>query len=392
MDVTLSAYSQQTNQWSFQKKIFFFQTIQQVLLKEFPSTSFADLVNLRRKKIIYSHPNLTSGDLASIFESPQVIQYILSTPMTECATDWHYIEISAIELFGNILAGWAEYERFLILQRNQALHSDDFDLEVPPLNENKYYSEYVDNIERDTRKFLTLHCNTPLTLPDAISLINIEIFVIEQRWYEILFTLNLSQRGSHVLLFYRGSTCSPILVSTALIQHWYERENWLSFDPFFTNSGWKNCLMEDSGKYLYQTGVFNKKFFDTNVYNEYIIESNISDTHAVCEILRLTVSGPSRLRFFLIFLCQKHLAKQLIAIGKKLSYTIIELPIMLDLYDSFGKNCYLNSSSCDINNNGIKTYKGFWLNKEINNKFQNCSYKKYRLLVKHRKARGGSFE
>ncbi|WP_232471984.1 acyl-homoserine-lactone synthase [Vibrio gazogenes] len=388
----LSTHNQQTNQSNSQKKIFFFQTVQRVLFQEFPALNFADLVTLRRKNILYYNACPDSGDLASIFESSQAIQHIISNPMIDSPTNWHSIEIFAIELFGSILAGWAEYEKYLILQRNQALYSVEFSVTSPPLDEKNYYSEYVKNIEKDTRKFITLHCNTPLSLADAISLINLDIFVIEQRWYEILFTLHLSQQGSHVLVFYYDKNSFPILVSTALIQHWDKRENWLSFDPFFKNPKWQSCLTESSVEYLHQTGVFSKNILSTIPYNDSIIEDNLLDTNAVCEILRLTVSGPHRLRIFLIFLCQKHLAKQLIAIGKKLSYTIVELSIMLDLYDFFGKESYLNSSCCDINNNNIKTYKGFWNNQGINDKFKNLNYEEYKLIIKYYKARRDSFE
>ncbi|SJN58675.1 Acyl-homoserine-lactone synthase LuxM [Vibrio ruber DSM 16370] len=391
MILSTSAYNQQTSQWDSQQKIFFFQTVQRVLLQELPTSNFADLVNLRQKNILYSYP-YSDGDLASIFESSQAIKHILSTPMADCPTNWHSIEISAIELFGSLLAGWAEYERYLILQKNQALDSIELNIMSLSLDEKKYYSEYVSNIEKDTRYFTTLHCSIPLPLADAISLINLDTFVIEQKWYEILFTLHLSQQGSHVLVFYHDKDFSPILVSTALIQHWHKRENWLSFDPFFKNPKWQNCLVKDSVKYLYQTGVFSEKIFDAKLYNDSIIEDNLSDTDAVCEILRLTVSGRHRFRIFLIFLCQKHLAKQLIAIGKKLSYTIIESPLMLDLYDFFGKECYLNHSCYDINNSNIKTYKGFWNNQEINNKFKNINYEEYKLIMKYYKIRRDSFE
>ncbi|WNJ95500.1 acyl-homoserine-lactone synthase [Vibrio ruber] len=347
-------------------------------------SGFAELVNKRKKEITHTYPELAYGNLAALFEHPQVTQHILNFPISTIPQFWHEVETIAIEKFGNILTCWAAYERFLILQRSQTLSLTA--CAAPPIDESSYQSEIVDRIETDQRLFLTLHSNIALTLSDAISLINLDVFVIEQKWYEMLFCLHLSQRGSHFILYHTKNSPYPLLVSTALIQHWHERETWLTFDPFFQGSGWCSCLSIETKKHLYSTGLFHDRIMQ---YVELECESSflecIKDTDAVCEVLRLTVSGSKNLRFFLLYLCQKLLMKQLIKYGKKLSFTIIEQPIMLNLYKVLDRVCYLNRSYCDINQENILTYKGFWLNEELGEALSNYNYSEYKTLITGRR-------
>ncbi|QMV14030.1 acyl-homoserine-lactone synthase [Vibrio spartinae] len=371
--------------WNQQHIDNFFIEIELQLQKTSEFSGFAELVNRRKQDITQAYPELAHGNLAALFEHPRAIEHTLKSPIPAMIPKfWHDVEIIAIEKFGNLLACWAAYERFLILQRNQPLSFAS--CPPPPADEYSYQSEIVDRIEIDHRLFLTLHSHIALTLSDAISLINLDIFIIEQKWYEMLFCLHLSQRGSHFILYHTKNTPYPLLVSTALIQHWQERENWLTFDPFFQGDGWYSCLSNETKMHLYKTGLFyNSIMQHVELEFESSFSECIKNTDAVCEVLRLTVSGSKNLRFFLLYLCQKLLMKQLVKYGKKLSFTIIEQPIMLNLYKALDRVCYLNRSYCDINQENVLTYKGFWLNEELGNALSEYNYSEYKFLITGRR-------
>jgi acyl homoserine lactone synthase len=374
-------YRSTPNIWEKQHPESFLAGIESRLKHDPVFSNFADLVAARKAKILAAYPDLACGNLASLFEHPQAIEFIRHQPIVEIPELWHGIEIAAIELFGSLPACWAAYERFLILQRNQGTP-----LSVSqslPTDEQCYQSEIVHRIEADSRQFLTLHCSAPLTLSDAIALINLDVFIIEQKWYEMLFSLQLSQRGSHFLLYFVSLDTYPVLVSSALIQHWHERQHWLSFDPFFQGMKWFPCQIPDIGKHLYQTGVLHDtvNLQPITCYDEASFSEYIKNPDAICELLRLTVSGSKNFRFFLLYFCQKQLANTLVKYGKKLSFTIIEEPIMLRFYQNLDRICYLNQSFCDINQDNIVTFKGFWLNEAMATELNNFNYSRYKSLV-----------
>ncbi len=347
-------------------------------------SGFNELVNRRKQDITCIYPELAYGNLAALFEHPWAIQHILNFPISTIPQFWHEVEIIAIKRFGNILACWAAYERFLILQRNQTLSLTS--CAAPPIDESCYQSEIIDRIETDQRLFLTLHSHIALTLSDAITLINLDVFVIEQKWYEMLFCLNLSQRGSHFILYHTKNSPYPLLVSTALIQHWHERETWLTFDPFFQGSGWRSCFSADIGMNLYSTGIFHPQIIQFTDYDsEPAFSQCIKDTNAICEILRFSTSGSSHMRLFFLYVGQKYLMRELIKYGKAVSLTIIEQQALLYSYDALDSICYLKKSCYDIVE-GAVTYQGFLLNSSLLGELTNCNYKKYKsLIIKQRK-------
>ncbi|TCK51981.1 acyl-homoserine-lactone synthase [Celerinatantimonas diazotrophica] len=355
----------------------FFQDVQKKFEVDNIIHSFQELVTLRKNELLQIYPDLSNGNLAAIFESSRSIAHIQSHAIISINSYWHQLEKTAIELFGNLLACWGYYERFLILDKYQALPVSLFN--NLPRDEFEYKSEIVEHIENDPRYFYTLHCNTPLLLSDAIKLINIELFIIEYKWYEILSLLQLSQRGNHFLLYNKKRT---ILVSTSLIQNWNDRKNWLSFDPFFQGKQWISCHPLDAGKYLYETGIFNKNIIsEQNCENETSFSNYLDDYDAICEVLRLTVSGPKSFRYFLLYLCQKHLMKQLVDYGKLLSFTIIEQPVMLNLYKKLSSTCYLSRCYNYINGSNNATYKGFWFTQKLRDELSNIDWKKYKSLI-----------
>ncbi|MFM2486250.1 acyl-homoserine-lactone synthase [Celerinatantimonas yamalensis] len=358
-----------------------FESLEEKFNNNTTITGFKQLVEIRKQDLTKCFPNLVNGNLAHLFEHPQVIEHIQQNSLYELTEDWHWLEKKAIKHFGNILACWAHYEKFSLLKDSQ----NSFPLlqrNNLPIDEYQYQSEIVDRIELDSRVFYTLHCPQALSLVNAIKLINIDLFIIEKKWYEMLFLIELSQQGSHFLLYHTNKIGQRIIVSSALIQHWHERSNWLSFDPFFCDNRWQTCFSTKLTPYLYNTGVFYKKILE--VKNDLTFFHLIKDKESICEVLRLTTSGSTNFRFFILFLCQKNIMQELYTYGKKLACTIIEQPLMLNLYKSFEDVCYINKSSLNINNNKSATYKGFWLITTLHNNLQECDYKEYKNLIKRK--------
>ncbi|MFM2482084.1 acyl-homoserine-lactone synthase [Celerinatantimonas sp. YJH-8] len=343
-------------------------------------TNFSSLIQIRKNELYRVYPELTSGNLAYLFEHPKVINYIKNNSIRQISNIWHTIEKEALSLFNSLLECWAYYDRFMIENKYK---NTPIEMNIATCkDEHNFRSEIIPSIETDSRFFYTLHSQHAMSLTDAIALINIEVFIIEQKWYEMLFCLSLSQHGTHFILYINNGLSHPIIVSTALIQNWEDRKNWLSFDEFFQGKRWHSCIPKDACNTLYKTGIFNQTIFRNPNY-EY--ESTFSELlikpESICEVLRLTVSGPKLLRYFLLYLCQKHLMQQLVNNGKKIAFTIIEQSLMLNLYSQLGCQCYINHSFCDINNSHQITYKGFWVTEELSKKLNNCDYNIYKRLV-----------
>ena len=334
-----------------------------------------------------------SGNLHQIFTSDianQICGYELLDGLPEIYLD---IEKLAISLFGNILYCWAEYESYKIISRVQQYQNNHMAAlnNVHTCAPNEFISEIVMHIEKDERLFMTHHYNKPMLLSDAIVLTNIETFIKEQHWYEMLFYLELSQKGQHFVMLQGDESGLATITSTALIQGWELRDNWLTFDPFFQNSRWQVDVNEKKLNALRQTGVFSDALsFTFHPSSILEFESQLVDTlidyKAICEVLRLTVSGPLAKRSFFLYQCQKMIAQALCERGYDIVFTIIEQPTMILFYNALNQDphlmpSYINTGYQDVNGNGCITYKGFWLTKCINEGFKKNSYKDYKKKI-----------
>ena len=334
-----------------------------------------------------------SGNLHQIFTSDisnQICGHELLDGLPEIYLD---IEKLAISLFGNILYCWAEYESYKIISRVQQYQNNHMAAlnNVHTCAPNEFISEIVMHIEKDERLFMTHHYNKPMLLSDAIVLTNIETFIKEQHWYEMLFYLELSQKGQHFVMLQGDESGLATITSTALIQGWELRDNWLTFDSFFQNNRWQVDVNEKKLNALRQTGVFSDMFHFTQSPScvlefELLFVKSLIDEKAICEILRLTVSGSSAKRQFFLYQSQKMLAQKLSEQGNTLALTIIEQPSMILFYQALNSeghtiSPYINTSYQDVNSNGIITYKGLWLTKSLNELFQKNSFKDYKKKI-----------
>lgn len=340
--------------------------------------SFQELVTLRRNELLQVYPDLNNGNLAAIFESSQSIHYIQLHAIKSINSYWHQLEKIAIELFGSLLACWGYYERFLILDKYQALPFSLFD--NLSKDEFEYESEIVENIENDSRYFYTLYSNNPLLLSDANMLMVLSVLVLDQKWYEILFSLNSSKRDRHFILYYKDELNRSVVVASALIQSWEKREQWLSFDSFFQGDSWISCLNHKSRESLYKLGIFNEIILDSSsqLWAKYSLKQNIKSPSNVCEILRFTVSGPKFLRLFLLYFAQKELINKLIELQFLVSFIITDQPLFINFFKSINHPCYIVDSYKSINNSKRYTFKGFLIHKNTGDRLVRCSFKEFK--------------
>ncbi|MBF4444022.1 acyl-homoserine-lactone synthase, partial [Vibrio anguillarum] len=78
----------------------------------------------------------------------------------------------------------------------------------------------------------------------------------------------------------------------------------------------------------------------------------LTGTQAVCEVLRLTVSGNAQQKLYFLYLAQKKLIQILNQMGYKIGFTIIEQPFILNFYQTIEPKSYFRSGYNDLNNNG----------------------------------------
>lgn len=356
------------------------------------SDVFSEIVFLRKQQIIEKLPS-EPGNLHQIFTSDVAKWVLHSSQLEGKPQEFHYIEKLADAYFGNILALWAEYEQFSIVSKYLLQESADKSFTstlITNKDESTYGSEIVEDIKVDARLFMTHYADVALHLKDAIALINLEVFVKDQHWYEMLFCLDLSKQGKHFILYHQSSESPhPYLISTALIQSWGRRQNWLSFDAFFQHSKWQLCLPDHAHSVFKKVGIFSEDLvLDTKSVADFemSLSRQLIRTESVCEVLRLTVSGTQEQRMYHLYLGQKMLMRELVKNGFSLAFTIIELPAMLHFYQSLESPAYMHSSYQDINKNGLVTYKGFWLPDLLRDKFNQNSFRDYnKKIIKQRR-------
>ena len=173
---------------------------------------FATLVTARIETINHLMPYQTDNLYQCITSDyAQTINAVV--PLNDL--DLYYIEIEkqAIELFGNILSCWAEYEHYRILQ--QVIKHPLAKNKIPQqVKNNKNITEVVAKIENDTRLFITPYSDLPMILSNAIALKIITSLVKEKHCYELLYFLALSANGEYVI-HYQCTTLFPTLIATA---------------------------------------------------------------------------------------------------------------------------------------------------------------------------------
>lgn len=345
-------------------------------------SSLFQQVALYRIKLLKSlFPKYASKSLSVLFElidyRDLVQQY--PTPFSEEAL---LIEQIAADCYPHWMVFWCECEIAAIKQKhplNEATRPTQLSFD-----DRDYSSILIEDIaECDLKVTLPNHAAL-MPISEAITLSNLELFVQTEQWFEILPLLSLSQKGQHfVLLFKQSST--PIMVSSALVQNWHQRNTWLSCSLPFSSEQWQFCLPDYGYITLNQLGLFGGNDLTrqrTLIEFDAQFQSHLKNTEAVCEVLRLTVGGNIQQKLYFLYLAQKALMSELYKAGYKLSFTIIEQIFMLNFYQSIDLEAYFHSGYRDINGDGTKTYRGFWNLGMMVEAFQDIQFRDYKHRVR----------
>ncbi|MDX1303222.1 acyl-homoserine-lactone synthase [Photobacterium sp.] len=345
---------------------------------------FQKLTFKRKAQILQLKPELHSANLATIFKAVNYSELCLGDS-EGLPDDLLLIEQAACLWYPHWLAFWCDYEIHDVKAKYAEAPLKRLSPDPLTYEDKDYRGELIDNIETDCRLFNTLYDDAPMKLCDAICLINLELFVRGEEWYEMLFALSLSREGKHFILFSdQADSGIRVIVASALIQDWNQKATWLSLAPQFESEKWTMCLPPHAYCELNRHQLFDPplmKSCDTASEFNQILAFNLDNTSSICEVLRLTVSGTHQQRLYYLYLTQKLLMSTLCNAGYVVGLTIIEQPFMLNFYKAIDKRAYFHSCYCDINGEGVITYRGFWNFDYMDKVFENVLFRDYKRAV-----------
>lgn len=310
------------------------------------------------------------------------------------------IEQLAQRIFGCLLICWTEFEIFRTIQNSNQTSGNKQQKQTYPSSQvinDHYHYEIVSDTALDTRLFHTEFCSQPLLLSDAIVLINIATFIKEHKWYEMLKILNISSKGEHFILYqFNDESDYPKIISSALIEPYHDKKNWLFFDNFFQSNRWNKADNSESIEQFFpnlssQTNQQYDYFNDLSCSElENAMFSSIVDKTSMCGVIRFTVNGPKIKLNYHMYLAQKGLANALFLSGRDMIFSIIEQPAMILFYqemNSIEKDHmpFVFTGSQDINNSGLITYKGICLTKNASYVFNRYNFKDYNVKIIQRR-------
>ncbi|MGR5284395.1 acyl-homoserine-lactone synthase [Vibrio maritimus] len=365
---------------------------------------FECIINKRSEQIVNSQlSSCSSGNLDSQYQSESMAILINNTELFGVPNFYRYIEQQSQSLFGGLLPFWAEYQRFVLMLDADAvekamprtketipceeLPSEELKILAKVELENGFHAELVQNIEADCRKFLTYFSDQPLRLPNANALMNLETFVKQQHWYEMLFELDLSAQGEHFILYQCDEHGRKTLLSSAKIQRWNKKDDWLAFAPFFQSDSWKVSLNDRNIRTLEASGMFdgslsNRLKLSTPQHLDQSFSQSLALGDDCCELIRMAVSGSTSRLNTILYLSIKHIALFMKQVGMKGVYVITEQPALLYFFQSVNlysddPDCYVPMTYQQITPAKPYTYKGLILSDPMVKAIGECNYKQY---------------
>ena len=325
---------------------------------------------------------------------------IAKHPCKHFPEQYFIIEQLAQRTFGCLLICWTEFEIFRTIQNSNQTCDNKRQKQTYPtakvINEHYYY-EIVSDTALDTRLFNTDFCAQPLLLSDAIVLINIATFIKEHKWYEMLKILNISAKGEHFILYqFNQESRYPTIISSALIEPYYDKKNWLFFDDFFQSNRWNKVENAETIAQFFPDFSSSKNqqydYFNEPSCSELenAIFSSIVNKKSMCGVIRFTVNGPKMKMNYHMYLAQKGLANALYLSGRDMIFSIIEQPAMILFYQEMNSiesehKPFVFTGSQDINNSGLITYKGVCLTKNASYVFNRYNFKEYNVKIIQRR-------
>lgn len=348
------------------------------------TTLFQTVTDYRRNLLESLFPEHQNKSLSVLFELMDYRDLIQRYPST-LAPELVLLEKAASQCYMSWLDFWCESEIAAIKEKSPLGDSPISPMDLP-IQDCAYYGAIIEHIEADPLMVQTPCHPQAMPINDAIALSNLEIFIKGEKWYEMLPLLHLSQSGKHfVLLKHPVDEPFPTLVSSALIQDWSKNETWLSYAPPFSNEHWQYCLPEHGYQQLSELQLFTpstlSKCYSLPEFDS-TFQLQLSDAQAICEVLRLTVSGNTQQKLYFLYLAQKELMSVLHQIGYKVGFTIIEQPFMLQFYQSIDPRAYFHSGFCELNADGTTIYRGFWNFERMVNEFNDTDFRRYKQAVR----------
>ncbi|CAH7425562.1 Acyl-homoserine-lactone synthase LuxM [Vibrio chagasii] len=348
------------------------------------TTLFHTVTDYRRNLLGSLYPEHQHKSLSVLFELMDYRDLVQRYPST-LAPDMVLLERAASQFYMSWLDFWCECEIAAIKTKSPLNDRAISRIELP-IKDCAYYGAIIEHIESDSLMVQTPCHPQAMPISDAIALSNLETFIKGEKWFEMLPLLHLSQSGKHfILLKHPVDEAFPTLVSSALIQDWAKNDTWLSYAPPFSNENWQYCLPEHGYQQLSELQIFTPSIlskccslpeFDSTFHLQ------LSDTKAICEVLRLTVSGNTQQKLYFLYLAQKELMSVLHQVGYKAGFTIIEQPFMLQFYQAIDPKAYFHSGFCELNNDGTTIYRGFWNFEKMVNVFNDTDFRGYKHAVR----------
>lgn len=348
------------------------------------SIFFQEIVVQRAEQIrnvIRKEGKIFQGDLADLFELDEARIVIEKTDLKNCPGYYDNLEKGAIEYFGNILNCWTEYEIYKYTQKARQEYEREFDRKY--LNINGTRSEIIPDISDDKRFFKIHRVECPMRLSNAVVLCNLYQFVKEKKWYEMLFSIELSSRGRH-FIYYSAKQNHLNILATALILRYTENNNWLTLNSFFQNDQWPPPKKEQLQSFLKDLD-FDINFKKIKSYRsvkefEHQFLRSVIFKYEIDEVIRMTVSVQSYGEIICTMLSAlKELSRMQLQNGQKLSFFITEESPLILIARVVEKmtdddNLFLVTSQRQIGHDDIKTCKGLFSHKKLYDTLSKLSF------------------
>lgn len=343
---------------------------------------FQQVLDERLRLICEYDPTLSDKNIATKLMSPYYFSS-LRLPLNIGTSEWHQIEQAALFLFDDWAQAWCGYKIWKIRKAYDLLTSSDKNLNKTSLsrNESDYFDSVIYDIESHEQRYYTLHSENALLLPDAIVLINLSTFVCQHKWYEMLYEIDQSTKGTHfILATHIEGEDTALIVSSAKINHHTEVDQWLYFSPFFQSDSWRLLATNHAVKQLSNHRLLNNSDITTesSALFENSLWQKITHCEKCCEVIRLTVSGNSSQMIFFLYLAQKRLMEQLFSLRYKVAFVVIEQPLMIQYYLSLGDTVFSRLSTNHVSNSEFATYKGLWFIKSLNQELAQTNFANYK--------------
>lgn len=347
---------------------------------------FHTLIIERQQMVIRANPSLCHANLHQIYLSNEYQLLVnVDPPQTECLQRQidYYLEQVALKHFGCLSQMWAHIELELISQRQCG-----FSPYTPGItfDDHQYQGQLVEDVALSELVVSSPYREGLYSLSDAICLSCLELFVIEQHWYELLPLLEHSATGCHFILLHTPTPdTQPCLAASAMINRWDEADKWLSFSSFFQNPHWQSLVTTQQLIQLNQLNSFHHMLNQPSSLSDFdnYCTQNVADPESICEILRLTTAGQKMQRLYLLYLAQKRMAHCLFQAGYRCAYTIIENPWLLNFYRQLGEKSYIDTGCCSINDQSSPTFRGMWLVEEFNFQYSSIDFRSYKQMVRN---------